>query len=71
MLKFKVVLEDQYRDGGTIVYRDELNRLYFQWFPTKKVYNQSPFPKGFIGALDVPAEYIQEIPVELEIVETF
>jgi len=71
MEKVKVIEVDRYRDGGTVVYQDELNRRYFQWWPTKKVYNQSPFSRGSVGRNDQPEAWVMEIPVELEVVESF
>ncbi len=71
MTKIKVIEVERYRDGGTIVYQDELNRRYFQWWPTKKVYNQMPFSRGYLGKEGTPDQWVKEIPVELEIVESF
>jgi hypothetical protein len=68
MIKVKVKLIEKFRDGGTSLYEDELNRKYFLWYPTKKVYNDFPFPLGSIGMNNIPPPYIREIPVELEIV---
>lgn len=60
---------DRYRDGGTVVYQDILNRKYFTYnYPqNKKVYNDIPYPRGYGTSIN-PS--IQEIPVELEIVES-
>ena len=71
MEKIKVVEVEKYRDGGTVVYEDELNRRYFQWWPTKKVYNAFPFPRGNVGRNNTPEPWIKEIPVELEVVQNF
>jgi len=68
LLKIKVVHVETYRDGGTVVYEDIYNRRYFQWWPTKKFYNQMPFPRGGIGC-DTPPEYVKELTCEIEIVE--
>jgi len=66
MEKVKVIEQDRYRDGGTVVYIDAVNRLYYMWVPTKKIYNQ-------IGGRNLadPSPYIREILVELEIVQSF
>lgn len=69
--KIKVVEVDRYRDGGTVVYEDELGRRYWQWHRTKKVYNQWPFPQGNVGTNDVPPPYVKELKVELIVVEKF
>lgn len=71
MEKVKVKEYDRYRDGGTVVYEDELGRLYYQWWPTKKVYNQLPFRRGSVGTNDIPPPYVKELSVELDIVESF
>lgn len=67
----KVIKTDGYRDGGTEVYEDELNRRYFLWRPTGKVYNQIPFPRGNLSGYGEPPAYVKEIPVQLEIVDNF
>ena len=64
MEKIKVVLVSTFRDGGSQIYEDELNRLYYtyNYHKNKKVYN------GFLyGSGPRP----KEIPVELEIVNSF
>lgn len=66
MEKVKVKQIDRYRDGGTVVYEDELNRRYYVWAPTGKVYNQMP---GCSIGGDTPKPYVKEINVELEIVD--
>lgn len=71
MEKIKVIHYESYRDGGTTAYMDEMNRLYYQWYATKKVYNQRPFPHGSLGMNNIPPPYVQEIKVELEIVDKF
>lgn len=68
MEKVKVMEVDRYRDGGTIEYRDELNRKYFLWYPTGKIYNNYPFPSGPKNSIPF---YVKEIPVQLEIVNSF
>lgn len=69
MQKVKVIEVDRYRDGGTVVYQDELNRRYYTWRNLRpKVYNQMPNPGG---NSTIPPPYVQEIPVELEIVDKF
>lgn len=69
MKKVKVIEVERYRDGGTIVYQDELNRRYYQWYPTKKVYNQMPVWDRISGTEMNPN--VKEINVELEIVNAF
>lgn len=69
-MKVKVMLVDLYRDGGTRTYKDEYNRLY--WMSPhaadpKKVYNQRPTEPGHTGHL----AWVEEIPVELDIVKHF
>ena len=71
MEKIKVIETERYRDGGTIVYEDELNRRYYQWYPTKKVYNQMPFMRGNVSPDEVPPKYVKEINIELDIVKQF
>lgn len=68
MKKVKVIEVERYRDGGTIVYQDELNRRYYQWYPTKKVYNQ--MPGCSINGIE-PKPYVKEVNVELDIVKAF
>lgn len=68
MEKIRVIEKDRYRDGGTVVYQDELNRLYYMWYPTKKVYNQMP-GCGING--NEPKPYVKEVKVELDIVDAF
>jgi len=70
----KVICHEVYRDGGTVVYIDELNRLYYTYkFNTtssntyRKVYNEFPYRRGDI----IPAAWVKEVPVELEIVNNF
>jgi hypothetical protein len=71
MEKVKVIEVEVYRDGGTVVFQDEINRRYYQWYPTKKVYNQMPFPRGSVGMNNTPPPYVKEILVELDVVESF
>jgi len=71
MTKVKVIEVERYRDGGTVVFQDEMNRRYYQWYPTKKVYNQMPFPRGSVGSNGIPPEYVKEILVELVVVKSF
>lgn len=74
MEKIKVIEVDRYRDGGTVVYQDELNRQYFtfRYSRNKKVWNKMPFSKGNIGEDELkPHPSVKEIPVELEIVDSF
>lgn len=68
MEKVKVIEKERYRDGGTVAYIDELNRLYYMWWPTKKVYNQIP---GCSMDGNIPRPYVKEVKVELEIVDAF
>lgn len=68
MEKVKVIEVERYRDGGTVVYQDELNRRYYQWYPTKKVYNQ--MPNCGLGGTE-PKPYVKEVNVELDIVKAF
>lgn len=67
----KVIEVERYRDGGTIVFQDKMNRLYYQWYPTKKVYNQIPFPRGSVGLNNIPPNYVKEVLVDLDIVKSF
>lgn len=72
MEKIKVTEVERYRDGGTVVFEDQLNRRYYTYnYPNvNKVYNQMPFSRGG-GALGYPADkWVKEVPVELEIVES-
>jgi hypothetical protein len=71
MEKVKVIEVERYRDGGTVIYEDALNRRYYQWWPTKKIYNQPPFSRGSVGRNNVPDQWVNEIPVELEILKSF
>lgn len=71
MEKIRVIEVERYRDGGTVVYQDELNRLYYRWWPTKKVYNQRPFPTGSAGGKGIPPAWIKEVLVELDVAESF
>lgn len=70
MEKVEVIHTQTYRDGGTTEYEDRLNRQYFQVFPTKKVYNQYPFPHGIPDG-HIPPVFVKEIPVELIVVKSF
>ena len=67
----KVIHVETYRDGGTVVYEDIYFRRYFQWWPTKRWYNQMPFPRGNLGTNDIPPMYVKEITCKIEIVENF
>lgn len=70
MEKVEVIHTQTYRDGGTTEYEDRLNRQYFQVFPTKKVYNQYPFPHGIPDG-HIPPVFVKEISVELIVVKSF
>lgn len=73
MEKIKVVEVEVYRDGGSVVYEDELNRRYFtyNYMNNKKVYNQMPYSRGG-GTLGYPPDkWVKEIPVELDIIDSF
>lgn len=64
-----VVEVERYRDGGTIKYRDELNRLYYKrppMYKDDKVYND--FPEMVEGTNQVKP-YIGVILVHLLVVE--
>jgi len=65
-IEVTVVMINVYRDGGTTVYRDSLNRLYFQSFVDKKIYNQYPEREDMFGPVK---PYIKEIPVKLRVVK--
>lgn len=73
MEKIKVVKRDVYRDGGTTVYEDILNRQYFtfMYHLNRKVWNQFPDFIRRSGAEPLVKPYVKEILVELEIVESF
>ena len=71
MKNVKVIKIEVYRDGGTVVYEDKLNRRYFMWYPTKKIYNQKPFPRGSVGMGGIPPKYVKEINVNIKIVDKF
>lgn len=64
-----VIEVDVYRDGGTTVYHDRLNRKYYT-YPTLrgKVYND--FPQR-MGSPSMPHPSALEIPVTLNIVDSF
>lgn len=64
MITIKVIEFEKYRDGGTVVYRDHLNRLYYTYISLRpKVFNDMPFVRGML-----PPPWVQEIPVQLDIV---
>lgn len=76
MEAIKVIEVERYRDGGTVVYEDELNRRYFTWQPPSNnkphgqwdgiVYNQMPMT----GSIELKKS-AKEIKVQLEIVDKF
>ena len=68
MNKVKVIKKDMYWDGETVVYEDELNRRYYMWSPTKKIYNQ--MPGCSLNGTELKP-YVKEINVELDIVKSF
>ena len=70
-IKIKVIELDRYRDGGTVKYGDEMGRVYYQWSPTKKVYNQIPYSRGGGMTGEKPDSWIKELDVELEVVDKF
>jgi hypothetical protein len=68
MEKVKVIVAERFRDGGTIIYTDQQNRLYFCWQKPDRCFNAPP---GCVTN-GIPAKmYAKQILVELEVVEQF
>lgn len=76
METIKVVEANRYRDGGTVEYWDQLNRKYYTFLYEQngQVFNAHPFSRGRIDLRTdhlTPDAWVKEIPVKLEIVESF